>query len=168
MYFYFRIKKSAREKLESINPGCYSNFYFVEESNLYFAVMSFLRYMHAKNFVTYIYENEKDKQADLYSVKFEISRYAKYTENFKKTYPKKEVLESIENILNSFVLKINLFDIKKYKDDSDLLAIKHLKQNDLIDLNYLEKILSELNENKIILINKNEDILYNLEDNYEI
>lgn len=57
MYFYFRIKKSAREKLESINPGCYSNFYFVEESNLYFAAMSFLRYMNAKHFSAYIYMN---------------------------------------------------------------------------------------------------------------
>lgn len=164
MYFYFCIKKSAREKLELINSKCYSNYYLVEEGNLFFATLAFLRYMNSKNFVTYIYENEKDKQADLYSVKFEIARYAKYTENFKKTYPKKEVLESIENILNSFVLKINLLDVKKYKDDSDLLAIKHLKQNDLIDLNYLEKILLELNQNKVILINKNENILYNLED----
>lgn len=168
MYFYFCIKKSAREKLELINHDCYSNYYFVEESNLFFAAMSFLRYMYAKNFAVYIMQNEKSLSVDLYSTKFEIARYAKYTENFKKTYPKREVLESIENILNSFVLKINLLDIKKYKDDSNLLSIKKLKQNDLLDLNYLEKVLLELNQNKVILINKNENILYSLEDNYEI
>lgn len=164
MYFYFCIKKSAREKLELINSKCYSNYYLVEEGNLFFAALAFLRYMYSKNFVSYIMENEKSLAADLYTTKFEIVRYTTHTENFKKTYPKSQTLKSIEEILSSFVLRINLLDIKKYKDDSDLLAIKHLKQNDLIDLNYLEKILSELNENKIILINKNEDILYNLED----
>lgn len=167
MYFYFCIKKSAREKLESINSKCYSNYYFVEESNLFFAALAFLRYMYSKNFVSYIMENEKSLASDLYTTKFEIMRYTTYTthtENFKKTYPKSQTLKSIEEILSSFVLKINLLDIKKYKDDSDLLAIKHLKQNDLIDLNYLEKILLELNQNKVILINKNENILYNLED----
>jgi hypothetical protein len=84
-------------------------------------------------------ENEKGLAADLYTTKFEIVRYTTDTENFKKTYPNSQTLKSIEEILNHFVLKIDLLDIKKYKNDSYLLAIKHLKQNDLIDLNYLEK-----------------------------